>query len=338
MNYQELIKKLYSVNRFHGMRLGLETVEHLLHFFGSPHLALQAIHIAGTNGKGSVTLKIASALQSAGYSVGLYTSPHIASFRERIRINGTMITEEEVVCHLSSLFHVIEQKGIEPSLFEITTALGFLFFAEKKVDYVVLETGLGGRLDATNICNPLLSVITSISLDHTQILGNTLEKITYEKAGIIKNNVPVVIGPRVPEKVILPIAKAKKAPLYRVEEMNEDFEEENRCIARKALQVLGQKIPLSQSDIEIGIQKIPLCRFEIVPHQILMKHFENAPFRVILDVAHNPDGIEHLFSKVKKTFPRKSIHTVYAASQDKDTQGCLQIILQNSKSITFVEA
>lgn len=184
---------------------GLSNTLALDRHFGHPHQAFKTIHIAGTNGKGSCSHTIAAILQAAGYKVGLYTSPHLVDFRERIRVNGQPISEQRVVDFLAKERSFFEP--LHPSFFELTTALAFLYFKEQHVDVAVVEVGLGGRLDCTNIISPELSIITNISFDHTQFLGNTLAKIAGEKAGIIKPQTPVVIGEDVPET--RPVFEAK---------------------------------------------------------------------------------------------------------------------------------
>lgn len=198
MNYQETLQYLYqSVPMFQQIgaqayKEGLETTHQLDQYFGNPHKEFRTIHVAGTNGKGSCSHTLAAILQAAGYRVGLYTSPHLIDFRERIRINGEMIPETEVVEFVEK--HRAFFEPLHPSFFELTTAMAFRYFASQKVDVAVIEVGLGGRLDCTNIIQPDLCVITNISLDHVQFLGNTLEAIAAEKAGIIKKRTPVVIG------------------------------------------------------------------------------------------------------------------------------------------------
>ncbi len=198
MDYQNTLKYLYeSVPMFQQVgkeayKPGLETTQKLDEYFGHPHQQFKTIHIAGTNGKGSCSHTIAAVLQSAGYRVGLFTSPHLVDFRERIRINGEMVPEEYVVDFVEK--HRPFFEPLQPSFFELTTAMAFRYFADRKVDVAVIEVGMGGRLDCTNIIRPDLCVITNIGLDHTQYLGGTLEKIAEEKAGIIKEGVPVVIG------------------------------------------------------------------------------------------------------------------------------------------------
>lgn len=203
MTYQEATEYLFnSTPLFQNVgkdayKEGLENTLLLDKHFNHPHQQYQTIHIAGTNGKGSCSHTLAAILQEAGYKVGLYTSPHLVDFRERIRVNGTCIPEERVVRFVKEERAFFEP--LHPSFFEITTALAFLYFAEQEVDIAVIEVGLGGRLDCTNIISPLLSVITNISFDHVQFLGNTLDKIASEKAGIIKPNTPVIIGETTPE-------------------------------------------------------------------------------------------------------------------------------------------
>ena len=198
MNYQETCEYLYNqIPMFErqgaaGYKEGLSNTMALDEHFGHPHTRFASIHVAGTNGKGSVSHTLAAFLQKCGYKVGLYTSPHLVDFRERIKVNGEMIPEEEVVKFVEDERSFFEP--LSPSFFEVTTALAFKYFADRGVDVAVVEVGLGGRLDCTNIITPIVSVITNISFDHTQFLGDTLAKIASEKAGIIKPNVPVVIG------------------------------------------------------------------------------------------------------------------------------------------------
>jgi dihydrofolate synthase/folylpolyglutamate synthase len=198
LNYQQAIDFLYAQAPMFqqvgakGYKTGLENTHFLDSHFGFPHRHYRTIHVGGTNGKGSVSHLLAAILQSAGYKVGLYTSPHLKDFRERIRVNGKMISKQKVSAFIAKNQQLITE--INPSFFEITTAFAFKYFAEQNVDFAVVEVGLGGRLDCTNVISPLLSVITNISLDHTDILGDTLGKIAAEKAGIIKPKTPVIIG------------------------------------------------------------------------------------------------------------------------------------------------
>ncbi|MCX6173598.1 MAG: bifunctional folylpolyglutamate synthase/dihydrofolate synthase [Ignavibacteriales bacterium] len=206
MDIKSSLEKLFSLHQF-GMKLGLDSTLQLLERIGNPHRDLKTFHIAGSNGKGSTASFMASLLMEAGYRVGFYTSPHFVKFNERIRINGVMIEDEFVAKFVTDLEDYIEKN--KPTFFEITTALAFQYFYEQKVDYAIVETGLGGRLDSTNVIKPAASVITSISLEHTQHLGDTLEKIAFEKAGIIKQNSKVFVGKMAdqPEKIIRNRAK-----------------------------------------------------------------------------------------------------------------------------------
>ena len=191
------------------------TIE-LCNHLGNPHHQFKTVHIAGTNGKGSVSHMLAAVLQTAGYKTGLYTSPHLKDFRERIKINGEMIPEQAVIDFTETINPLIEK--IEPSFFEITVAMAFDYFAQQKVDIAIIETGLGGRLDSTNIITPELAVITNIGWDHMNMLGDSLEKIAFEKAGIIKPGVPVIIGEVLPETlpVFEQVAKEKKSAIHIV--------------------------------------------------------------------------------------------------------------------------
>jgi dihydrofolate synthase / folylpolyglutamate synthase len=323
--YSSLISKLFQVNLFGGMKLGLENCLRLAQALNFPEKQFTSIHVAGSNGKGSVTTKIAKACEYSGLKVGLYTSPHISTFRERIRINGQMIPEEQVVEGLSLIFKTIENEKIPATFFEITTFLAFWYFAKQKVDLGVIEAGLGGRLDATNILNPQLCIITSISLEHTEILGNTLEEIAYEKAGIIKKGIPILIGPKVPVNIMEAVANEKESPLISMQEHFPSFELENRSIALKALEWLK----ISPAAIEKGLQATPECRLQEIWHQKQL---------VILDVAHNPDGFEHLFQALHLRYPNMRFRVLFGLSKTKDIQHCLSILIKNSTRFYPVEA
>ncbi|MEW6053750.1 MAG: folylpolyglutamate synthase/dihydrofolate synthase family protein [Nitrospirota bacterium] len=216
MIYNETVSYLYNLQKY-GIKLGLDNIRRLASSLGSPQQSYRCIHVAGTNGKGSTSAMIASILQAAGFKTGLFTSPHLISFTERIRINDTQITEDEVVALVSELRDTISlSKGFSPTFFEVVTAMAMLYFKRKKIDIAVMEVGMGGRLDATNIVSPEVSVITSISMDHEEFLGKTLEEIAEEKAGIIKNSVPVVVSRQDagPLGVIEKTAEKRSADMY----------------------------------------------------------------------------------------------------------------------------
>ena len=339
LNYYSVLKELYSINQAGGMKLGLQSIERLCKELGNPEKQFSAICVAGTNGKGSNSTKIQSTLTHAGYKVGLYTSPHISSFRERICVNGKKISDKQVFLLLQKILRIAKEKQIPATFFEYVTALAFVYFAEEKVDVAVLETGLGGRLDATNVAHPILSIITSISFDHTAILGDTLEEITREKAGIIKKRVPVVIGPKVPREIIQQITSALNSPLFCVEDTKGDFEEENSLIARKAIECLSEKFSISKDALEQGLKAVPPCRFEIVEKGRLKEKFgKQHPRAIILDVGHNPDAIQKLFLRIKESFGDVPICVVYGASKDKDVRSCIELMLQKAESLYFVAA
>lgn len=303
MSYEQLINQLFTVNTHQRMKLGLEQMRALTASVGNPDRQFRSVHIAGTNGKGSTAEKIAKGLESKFSKVGLFTSPHISTFRERIKINGKMISEDDVERILSQ---IIDLPG---TFFELTTLLAFLYFAENNVEYAVIETGLGGRLDATNIIHPDLSVITSISLEHTEFLGSTLEEIAAEKAGIIKPGVPVILGPSALH-ISTPQAVQIKGKFSSVEE-------ENRAIAKKALEQLS----ISPYLIMKALEARPCCRME-------------KQGNVILDVAHNPAALERYFCEDK----RRPLNVVCTLSKNKDLKRCLEIIANHALCISLVTA
>ncbi|MCX6168054.1 MAG: bifunctional folylpolyglutamate synthase/dihydrofolate synthase [Ignavibacteriales bacterium] len=340
MDIQSAINKLFSLHQF-GIKLGLDNILNLLEQIGNPHNNIKTIHIAGSNGKGSTASFITSILMEAGYKVGIYTSPHFVKYNERIRINGIMIDDEYVAKFVTGLEDYIEKQN--PTFFEITTALAFKYFDDQKVDYAVIETGLGGRLDATNVINPIASVITSISLEHTEHLGNTLEKIAFEKAGIIKNDSSVFTGrmPQVAEKIIrekavqccstfIPIKdytrhesdrlivklKENSFSLYTTPLIGEHqfynaalaIKTSNECCGIKDGQTFSRGIKYVEANT--GIQG----RYEIVNEQP----------KIIFDSAHNPEGINSFineFSKEFQTYDERIL--IFGAMRDKSIKEML---------------
>ncbi|SCA63426.1 Folylpolyglutamate synthase [Chlamydiales bacterium SCGC AG-110-M15] len=334
--YDRLVKRLFNTNLFGGMKLGLENMRELDLAFSCPHRHYKTIHIAGSNGKGSVASMISKALHFGGYKVGLFTSPHVSCFRERIRINGEMISEEDVEKYLSELFEVIDEEGIPATFFELTTMLAFYYFHKKGVDFAVIETGLGGRLDATNIIHPILSVVTSISLDHTEILGESLDEIAREKAGVIKQGVPVVVGPKARPQIMKEVALWTRSGFMEVKGRFRDYEAENQAIARVALGYIRRCNPLDDEAIENGVNSRLPCRFEVIPKQKLQA--EEAPDLLVLDAAHNPEGVFRLCSALARNFPDRSLRVVIGVSKIKDVKACLNHVLKHVEAVHLVEA
>ena len=326
MAYNTLLHRLLAVN-LHGIKLGLENMQRLCAAFDHPHQKLRTVHVAGTNGKGSVAGKIAKGFELSGKKTGLYTSPHLSSFRERIQIQGCLIPEKAVERLLPQIFEKTVQNNISATFFEITTLLAFLYFLSENVDVAILETGLGGRLDATNVVMPDISVITSISLDHTQFLGNSIEEIAKEKGGIIKSHVPVVIGPRVPMDIIAPLAARSHSPCYQAQGIYDaDFDLENQAVAQMAMQQLG----LPQKHIQKALGVRPPCRREVC----------HAPGQrtVVLDVAHNPDGLHKLFAWIQMQYPKKDVHAVCGLSKGKDLAKSAVVLKTYASTIYVTEA
>jgi len=324
-SYKKLLQSIFQFDHRSSIKLGLNNILALSQAFGFPEKKYPTIHVAGTNGKGSVSTKIATALQASGLNVGLYTSPHLFSFRERIVVKGEYISQEEVLESMHLILEKQKELGLKATFFELTTMLAFYFFHIKKVEIAVIETGLGGRLDATNIIIPLLSIITSIGYDHEEFLGSDLESIALEKAGIIKPHVPVVIGPYADFQSIHEQAKSLSSPLIKVAKVRGFYDKENSEIANAALELLKEKIPLSARAIETGLSSRPLCRFEECDG-------------VIFDVAHNLQGIQRLLEAIDEHYPKHALHFVIGMSHDKDTQGCLKLLASQAQHIYLVEA
>ncbi len=333
MNYQETIEYLFNSTPVFehvgasAYKPGLQTTEALDEHFGHPHQKFKTIHVAGTNGKGSVSHTLAAMLQSAGYKVGLYTSPHLVDFRERIRINGECISEEYVVDFVENERPFFEP--LHPSFFELTTAMAFKYFAEQQVDIAVIEVGLGGRLDCTNIITPILSIITNISFDHTQFLGNTLEQIAMEKGGIIKQHIPAVIGEVQPDtrSIFERIAREKDAPLYFAEEFSSilenvefelkgDYQEKNKRTILCAAALLG----LLETDIRKGMENV--C--ELTGLTGRWQKIQEQPL-VICDTGHNVAGWEYLSQQLAQQ-TCKQLRIVFGMVDDKDIQKVMEML------------
>ncbi len=342
MTYAEALDYMYSqLPMFHRIgpaayKPGLENTIALLDLIGNPQRDLKCVHVAGTNGKGSTSHLIASALQEAGYKTGLYTSPHLKDFRERFRINGEMIPESDVLEFV--IKHKADWEKIKPSFFEITVAMCFWYFKKEKVDIAVIEVGLGGRLDSTNVITPEVSIITNIGMDHMNLLGDTIEKIAAEKAGIIKKYVPVVIGKMRDEARTIMQEKAalENAPLIDASTLFEEqipptsllgfYQEENRKTAFAALQQLKRNYPkLNDEHITNGFMHVVrntglLGRWQMIQQSPL----------IIVDVAHNEDGLRFVLQQIEET-PHEKLHFVLGVVGDKDVDRILKLLPQHAK-------
>lgn len=359
MTYQATIEYLYKALPMFS-RIGVAAYKKDLHntiqlceALGNPHKQFKSIHVAGTNGKGSVSHMLASVLQTAGYTTGLYTSPHLKDFRERIKVNGILCEENFVVEFVEKVKPLIEK--IEPSFFEITVAMAFSYFVQQKVDVAVIETGLGGRLDSTNIILPELSVITNIGFDHMNILGDTLEKIAFEKAGIIKVNTPVVVGETLPETKPVFEEKARKenaAIFFASEERYvADWKYEYHKLSIDVAEKHNDEHNNYQLDLSGIYQTKNLVTVLEALHQLKLKGWEideesikkglaatkkNTGLHgrweqvkenptVILDVGHNADGLRQIVEQIElSTYNR--LHIVVGMVKDKDISKALSLL------------
>ena len=300
--------------------------------FGHPHRQFKTIHVAGTNGKGSCSHTIAAILQSAGYKVGLYTSPHLVDFRERIRVNGLMVSEEYVIDFVENERAFFEP--LHPSFFELTTAMAFKYFAEQHVDIAVIEVGLGGRLDCTNIITPVLSIITNISFDHTQFLGNTLAEIAAEKAGIIKQGVPVVVGETTPETLPVFEAKAQEvhAPLHLAEQYEPDcdydfelkgsYQDKNKRTILCAMHCLQELLEMEDVHGAIAQGMAHVC--ELTGLVGRWQTLRQQPL-VVCDTGHNVGGWTYLSEQIKAQKCRQ-LRIVFGMVDDKDINTVMEML------------
>ncbi|PKV52737.1 dihydrofolate synthase/folylpolyglutamate synthase [Aquimarina sp. MAR_2010_214] len=335
MNYRETLDwmftqlPMYQRQGASAYKVDLHNTIQLAAYLKSPETKFKSIHVAGTNGKGSTSHMLASILQEAGYKVGLYTSPHLKDFRERIRINGAAISEEYVIDFISKHQSYLESHQL--SFFEMTVGMAFQYFAGNQVDIAVIEVGLGGRLDSTNIITPEVSVITNIGLDHTRFLGDTLTAIASEKAGIIKEGVPVVIGRNVEEtsKVFAEVANTSQSPLYLAEDCNcaiypsdlkGTYQKENiRTVLQTIDLIKSNGWSISENDIKKGLQNVVKNTHLLGRWQILQKK----P-KVICDTAHNEDGLKMVMKQlVEEEFDY--LHVVLGVVDDKDLDTILPL-------------
>lgn len=339
MDYQDTLSYLYnSAPMFQQVgssayKEGLENTQALDEHFGYPHRSFRCIHVAGTNGKGSCSHTLAAILQEAGYRVGLYTSPHLIDFRERIRINGIPVPEEYVIRFVEEERSYFEP--LHPSFFELTTAMAFRYFADEKVDVAIIEVGLGGRLDCTNIIRPDLCVITNISFDHVQFLGNTLAKIAGEKAGIIKSGIPVVIGETTPETrpVFLNKAQEVGAPIYFAEENDREdypgiecelkgiYQKKNTRTILTALPLLKEiGYRLDEQSVRSGFAHVTRLTGLMGRWQKL----QDTP-TLICDTGHNVGGITYIVEQLEQQSYRQ-LHIIVGMVNDKDIRGVLALL------------
>ncbi len=364
MTYQQTIDYLYAQLPMFS-RIGSAAYKEDLHntialcnSIGNPQKNFKTIHIAGTNGKGSTSHMLAAILQSAGYKTGLYTSPHIKDFRERIRVNGEMIQEAAVVEFVARTKEKSDE--ICPSFFELTVAMAFDYFAAQQCDIAVIETGLGGLLDSTNIITPILSVITNIGYDHQHILGNTLKEIATQKAGIIKENVPVVIGETLPEtrKIFIDTANKKKAEIFFASELfyttnaviennklicdvdnimtckTEQFQlgltglyqAKNICTVLESVEQLKNiGINISETALHNGLKQVK----EMTGLRGRWEILQQCP-TIIADVAHNKDGIAQVIYQLETTYANTNFHFILGFVKDKDVAEVLTLFPKNA--------
>ena len=341
MNYQETINwmfnqlPMYQLQGASAYKKDLTNAYLLANYLGNPEKKLKCIHVAGTNGKGSTSHMLASIFQEAGYRVGLYTSPHLKDYRERIKINGDEISEDFVCEFINKNKTFFEANDM--SFFEMTVGLAFDYFAKEKVDIAIIEVGMGGRLDATNIITPLVSVITNIGLDHTQFLGNTLEAIAFEKAGIIKTKIPVVIGEYTNETKPVFLAKAKEnnSEIYLASDVIResfpsdligDYQAHNKKTVLQTIAVINTQkdFKIYETDIKSGLLKV----IKNTGLQGRWQQLGEFP-KIICDTAHNKNGLEIVMKQIQKE-NYDTLHIVLGVVNDKDLDEVLPLFPSNA--------
>ena len=356
--YQQTVQYIFGLQR-HGVKWSLDNIRTLLDAVDNPHLKWPAIHIAGTNGKGSTAAITESILRQQGYKAGLYTSPHLMDFTERIRVNRQVIGEHDVVAFTERIRPVIND--VQPSFFEVTTAMAFWYFAQQQVDIAVIETGMGGRLDSTNVVNPLATVITRIGLDHRQYLGDSLADIAGEKAGIIKSGVPCITTRQKPEAltVLQEFCQKKGSDLiecadnysYRLieEALGETHFElfttqngwlnlhlnltglhqvENAIMAIAGVEAISNSYPVAKDAIVAGLSDIVWRgRIDLV---------STSP-NIMIDVSHNADGVEKTLKVIHQYFSAKQIQAITYLQEDKGYADIARLLAKGTRNIFIVE-
>lgn len=351
MNYEDALAWVDGFHQF-GIRLGLDRIEKVLQALDNPHEHIDFVHVAGTNGKGSVCRFISSILTIEGYKTGLYLSPHLIDFRERIQLNDSYISKQRFVDIVSKVQPMIDQlanDGVQLTYFEVCTIIAFVFFADEQVDYAVVEVGLGGRFDATNVIAPLVSIITNVSLDHQQQLGETIEKIAFEKSGIIKPSIPVVTGA---SEIALSIIKETCERLDCTVSVvsNESFEIVDASSINQTILVhgsfndytvsthmIGSYQPVNVAISILAIERLQQQGVFVTKESIIkgiqeMKHpgrmqvLQDHPFFVV-DGAHNPDAIKQVAHSIKNLFTFKRLILIFGVMKDKAISEMLQEIL-----------
>ncbi len=330
--YKETLKWMFSKLPMYqrqgaaAYRSGLDKIKLLDLYLGHPHKNFKSIHVAGTNGKGSTSHIIASILQTAGYKTGLYTSPHLLDFKERIKVNGKEISPEEVMIFINSNKPYFEKENF--TFFEMSVALAFWYFSKVNVDYAIIEVGLGGRLDATNIITPVLSIITNIGLDHTQFLGKTHQKIAFEKAGIIKNRVPIIIGEKdiKTEKIFKDVSRKSKAPLYFAKKTKKNFASDLKGFyqtknIQTVITALNQlpSFNLDNSIIKKGLKRVVENTGLKGRWQVL----QNSP-KVILDVGHNKEALRSIARQINEISYNK-LYLVMGFIKEREVDSLLSL-------------
>ena len=360
-NYIDTVNYLYSLQK-HGIKLGLANTLEMMVILEEPQKSFRSIHIAGTNGKGSTATALSSILKECGFKVGLFTSPHLISFTERIRTNNIQISEQSVIALAAKIRSLIDGAGLQPTFFEFVTAMAFHYFASENVDFGIIETGMGGRFDSTNVIEPDISIITNIGLDHCGFLGSSISDITFEKAGTIKPQVPVITTSKDPDVVehLSDIAAERgsgihvydrdfSGSLLSMDDRHLEFNYTghgsysnlsfplsgryqllNACAAIRASELLMQKgLSIPDRAISEGLSKVKLeGRFEYVS--------EDPP--IILDGAHNPAAISSLSASLGDLLPGKKIILVLGVMNDKDIGGIIEPIIHNAESIILTKA
>jgi len=358
--YETTVNYLYSLQK-HGIKLGLTNINELMALLGNPHNSYYSVHVAGTNGKGSTSSALASILMESGFKVGLFTSPHLVSFTERIRINNIPISESEVIDVASHVHASMAGRELNPTFFEFVTAMAFYYFAQNKIDWVVVETGMGGRLDATNIILPQVSIITNIGLEHCEFLGSNISDIAFEKAGIIKPGIPVITSSKIPEAASLleNVALSRNSEIHMYDEdfkctpvsmddrqttfnyqgrmyfknlqvsLPGRYQMYNACMAVRACEILRERgFAISDDSIKSGLMNVNIeGRLEWVS--------KSPP--VLVDGAHNPDAAQALSDSVKTLFPDKKIILIIGIMDDKNIHGILHPLVHISGNIILTK-
>lgn len=341
-DYRAVLERFYQLNRVDKFKYDLSRMDSLCAFYGNPQNAFPCVHVTGTNGKGSFVYKLGQVMKESGLRAGVFQSPHVTTFRERISINDFLVEPRFVEDFLRSALRLIDQGKLCASFFELLTVMAFSYFREQNVDVACVEVGIGGRLDATNVLSrSLLSVVTSVGLDHCELLGDTVELIAREKCGIIRKGSAALAGPTVPRAVFdhaCATVGAEGHVLPQEVLQGKTFQELNNLLVLRAVEILSARGVSLLNPLPTWLERNLKCRMELVPEETVELYCPGGPRAVYLDVGHNSQAIGSLLASLEFKHPDAKFYIIYGSSKKKDVRSVLAEIAKRTSEVTLIQA